>query len=121
MSIECIQHLENSYQLKQKLAIEQEEKGDNNSAIYYYVEAISRLELLCTSYHAYLKIGINLHMQYIETNLVLAKLYKREDQKEKYLALVLKTNTYIKKLESILSDNYSIINHLKKYKEILAH
>lgn len=121
MSIECIQHLENSYQLKQKLALEQENKGDNNSAIYHYVEAISRLELLCTSYKAHLKIGINLHLQYIETNLRLAQLYKREDQKEKHLALVIKTNTYIEKLESILNDNHTIINHLKKYKEILAH
>lgn len=119
MSIECIQHIENSYVIKQKLAIDQQAHGNNDNAIHYYLEALSRLELLCSSYKAHIKIGFNLYIQYIETNINLAQLYKKENYIDKYQKSINKIVISINKLEGALGDNSELMLRLNSYKEKL--
>ncbi|MDM1346225.1 hypothetical protein HX017_02725 [Myroides marinus] len=117
MSIECIRHIENSCEIKQRLALEQESQNNYTVAINYYLEALGRIELLCSSYNAYIELGPSLYIQYIETSLKLAKLYKKEDHYDKYHAVIHKIKSFIINLKSTLNNNKTILNQLNSITE----
>lgn len=112
MSIECIRHIESSCEIKQKLALEQESQNNYTVAINYYLEALGRIELLCSSFNAYVELGPSLYIQYIETSLTLAKLYKKEDHLDKHHAIIHKIKSFIIKLKSTIKNNKTLIDQL---------
>ncbi|MCC9041700.1 hypothetical protein LNQ81_03145 [Myroides sp. M-43] len=116
MSIECIMHIEKSCQLKQELANEQQQKGNNDLAINYYIEAISRLEVLCTSYKAYLKTGPILYLQYIDISIKLITLYRKEQETDKYKKLVFKLNAYIDNVKELINKDHEMSITLANFK-----
>ncbi|WP_313138469.1 hypothetical protein [Myroides sp.] len=116
MSIECIMHIEKSCKLKQELANEQLQKGNNGLAINYYIEAISRLEVLCASYKAYLKTGPKLYLQYIDISMRLATLYRKEQETDKYKKLVSKLNNYIDNVKELISKDHEMSITLANFK-----
>lgn len=116
MSIECIMHIEKSCQLKQELANEQQQKGNNDLAINYYIETISRLEVLCTSYKAYLKTGPILYLQYIDISIKLITLYRKEQETDKYKKLVFKLNAYIDNVKELINKDHEMSITLANFK-----
>lgn len=112
MSIECIRHLETSYEIKQVLALEQESQNNYSAAINYYLEAIGRLELLCSSLKAYIELGPSLYIQYMEISLTLADLYKKEKHLDKHDAIINKTKCLINNLKDTNQTNQKLLNQL---------
>lgn len=112
MSIECIKRIENSCEIKQKLALEQESQENYLVAIDYYLEALGRIELLCCSINAYIELGPSLYIQYIETSLTLAELYKKENHLNKHDVIISKIKFFITKLRGSIKTNNTLLNQL---------
>lgn len=114
MSIECIKRIDNSCEIKQKLALEQESQENYHIAINYYLEALGRMEILCSSFNAYRELGPTLYIRYIETSLSLAELYKKENRLDKHDVIINRIESFIINLTSSIKANMLLTKSIKK-------
>ncbi|MTG97261.1 MULTISPECIES: hypothetical protein [Myroides] len=105
MSINCLKFVEESWKLKQATADKLIETGKKEEALYSYIEAFTRAELMQTNYWKCLLSNIPIYSYYIESCIRISQLsYDLKDysnSKKYYRKAIELIEFYEKNIDSI--------------------